>query len=69
MNQWSYERVRLNRPDLELPMFCRLNPVHRELLRTLSPERLIARRTAVILSRENMLVPDPTLAPIGPEES
>ncbi len=59
MTRIEYDLVRAERPELRLPRFEFLRLPWRESLETLSANRLIARRTAVLLAREHLEIEEP----------
>lgn len=60
MTRLEYELIREQHPELNLPTYMSLDSYCLSLLDRLSRDRLIARRTAVILSREDVRVMEPS---------
>lgn len=52
MTPAEYERIRKTRPELDLGRFLKLAPAVQQALLTLTPDQLIARRTARLLARQ-----------------
>lgn len=51
MTSQEYERIRLEFPHLKLPMFVTLRICDKALVIAMSPETLVAKRTAKLLLR------------------
>lgn len=54
----DYNRIRWERQDLFLPDYHALSDGHKVILHILTPDRLIARRTARLLGRQYCQVDD-----------
>lgn len=65
MTRLEYQLLRDNRKDLNFPPYCMLTDYQRKLLKKLPEERVIARRTAIILSRQSIIEPDPSIPDLG----
>lgn len=67
MTRLEYQLLRDNRKDLNFPPYWMLTDYQRKLLEKLPEERVIARRTAIILSRGFVPEPDSSLPELGYE--